>query len=209
MRKNSGFTPLETTEQPLKIKRSLTGFTLVELLISSVVISVIALAAYFSLAAGIRIWQRVNQKAEYEDLAFFLDRFGSDLRNCLEFSNINFSGTKDRVSFASLLNSPRLKKRTVGEVSYIYKAQEGLLNRQERDYSHLYNQAEGFVKIALTDIKSLEFKFYVYDEMEKKYLWLEEFDRDDLPSAVRLELELEGGWEKVVRTFNIPLKQEF
>ena len=49
----------------------------------------------------------------------------------------------------------------------------------------------------------------MYDEMEKKYLWLEEFDRDDLPSAVRLELELEGGWEKVVRTFNIPLKQEF
>ena len=189
--------------------RKNSGFTLVELLISSVVISVIALAAYFGLAAGIRIWQRVNQKAEYEDLAFFLDRFGSDLRNCLEFSRLNFSGEKDRVSFAALLNSPRLNKRTVGELSYIYEAQKGVLNRQERDYSHLYNQDEGIVRTALTDIKSLEFKFYVYDKAEKKYLWLEEFDRAGLPLAVRMDLELEGGWEKVVQTFNIPLKQEF
>ena len=207
--KNRGFTPLETTEQPLEIKRSLTGFTLIELLISSVVISVIALAGYFSLAAGIRVWQRVNQKAEYEDLAFFFDRFGYDLRNCLEFSTISFSGSKDRISFAALLNSPRLNKRTVGEMGYIYKAQEGVLSRQERDYSHLYNQDEGVIRPSLANIKSLEFKFYIYDQAEKKYLWLEEFDRDGLPLAVRIELELEGGGEKVARTFNVPFKRDF
>ncbi len=190
------------------LKRN-SGFTLIELLISSVVISVIALAGYFSLAAGIRVWQRVNQKAEYEDLAFFFDRFGYDLRNCLEFSTIDFSGSKDRIYFAALLNSPRLKKRTVGEVSYLYQPREGFLSRQERDYSHLYNEEEGLARIALARIKSLEFKFYIYDQAEKKYLWLEEFDRDGLPLAVRIELELEGGGEKVARTFSVPFKREF
>ena len=188
------------------LKRN-SGFTLIELLISSVVISVIALAGYFSLAAWIRVWQRVNQKAEYEDLAFFFDRFGYDLRNCLEFSTIDFSGSKDRISFAALLNSSRLKKRTVGEVSYLYQPQAGSLSRQERDYSHLYNDEEGWARIALARIKSLEFKFYIYDQAEKKYLWLEEFDRDGLPLAVRIELELEGGWEKVARAFNIQFKR--
>ncbi len=190
------------------LKRN-SGFTLIELLITSVVISVIALAAYSGLSAGIRIWQRINQKSEYEDLAFFLDRFGGDLRSCFKFSGIDFSGAKDRVSFACLLNSPRLRKTTVGELNYIYEAGEGKLLRREMDYSHIYSQDEGLIKEALTGVKSLEFRFYVYDEDQKKYFWLEEFDRDDLPLAVRVELELNGGWEKVVRTFNIPLKQAF
>lgn len=176
------------------------------MLITSAVISVIALAAYSGLSAGIRVWQRINQKSEYEDLAFFLDRLGSDLRNCFKFSGIDFLGEKDQVSFASLVHSPRLRKTTVGELNYTYEAQEGVIYRREMDYSHIYSQDEGLIKEALTGVKSLEFRFYVYDEEQKKYFWLEEFDRDELPLAVRVELELSGGWEKVVRTFNIPLK---
>lgn len=43
MRKGRGFTPLETMVQPKRRKRSLTGFTLIEILISAAILSLVIL----------------------------------------------------------------------------------------------------------------------------------------------------------------------
>ena len=185
------------------------GFTLIELLIVIVIISIIASAIYATLSNGIRIWQRINQKTSGEDLAFFLDRFASDIRNCRKFTGINLTGELQEVAFASLVNSSRLGFRSIGEIRYVYNSEEGQLNRQALDFSHIANSQEGVHSCVLKNIRAFSFKYYLYDDKEKNYFWAEDFNQEGVPLALQLELEFTDDAKKIIRTYDLPIAQRF
>lgn len=209
-RKNNiykGFTPLETIGQQRRRKVSLTGFTLIEILIVTLILSIISLAIFSTFSNGIKIWKRINTEISDEDLVIFYDRFGSDLRNSFKFTGIEFLGEEDGLEFSTLVNSPGLNAKTVGRVSYEYNPDAQILVRKQTDYPGVYSKAEALPKQSLKNIKSARFLYYSYDQESKEYVWLEEWlKKDELPLAVRLELEFGGGDKnnKFIRTFNIP-----
>ncbi len=183
------------------------AFTLVELLIVTAMLSIISLAIYSTFNNGIKIWQRINRSLPEEGLGIFLDKFSLDLKNTYKFTGLEFSGDRNRLEFMTLVNSPGLQKRTVGQVIYSYDSQNKILNREQRDYSQIYNDREGLANKVLTDIKSLKFRYYFYDGQRKKYLWLDEWSQETLPLAVRIEFEVgkEIGTNKVTKTVSIPV----
>jgi hypothetical protein len=65
---------------------------------------VVAFAIYASFNNGIKIWERVNKEIPGEDLNIFFDKFSVDLKNSFKFSGIKFSGKKNEVAFASIVN---------------------------------------------------------------------------------------------------------
>jgi hypothetical protein len=172
-----------------------------------VIISVVALAVYATLNNGLKIWQRINQVLPEEDLDIFFDRFALDLRNTFKFTGIAFLGKEDRLQFATLVNSPRLQATTVGELIYSYDDEAKALNREQRDFSQIYTENNGVIQQLISNIKSFKFLYYVYDVGKKEYLWQEESSKEDLPLAVRMELELLHGnkTKKITRTVGIPV----
>lgn len=189
------------------MKRRNKGFTLIEMLIVMTMLSVISLAIYATFNNGMRIWQKVNQPLAEEDLDIFLDKFAADLRNAFKFTGIKFLGAKDRLEFSTLVNSPGLQKRTVGEVIYFYNAQTAILSREQKDFAQLFAEEEGTINQALRNLRGLKFQYYIYDKDKKEYLWLEEWLKEDLPLAVRIELEFNDGAQtsKFTKTVSIPV----
>ncbi len=183
------------------------GFTLIEMLIVTAILAVISLAIYATFNNGIKIWQRVNKPIPGEGANIFFDKFARDLRNTFKFTGLNFTGGQYRLEFVTLVNSPRLNNRTVGRVIYFYEPETKTLNRQQQDFSQIYNAEETAAQALLNNVKSLKFQYYLYNKEKKEYLWLDEWLRQDLPLAVRIELETNYGGhsDKFTKTVNIPV----
>jgi prepilin-type N-terminal cleavage/methylation domain-containing protein len=189
------------------MKKNSFGLTFIELLVVTVILSIVSLAIYATFNNGIKIWQRVNKNIAEEDLNIFFDKFARDLRNAVQFSGINFSGRSESFEFATIINSRRLQKITVGEVIYSYEPSKQILKREERDFSGVFSGEEGTIRQALTEVTSLKFKYYNYDKNKKEYLWEDEWLTGALPLAVRIELEFKDGVQtsKFTKTVSIPV----
>ncbi len=183
------------------------SFTLIELLLVVVLLSVVSLAMYAVLNNGIKIWQRVNKGLPQEDVFIFFDKFSRDLRNSFKFSTIKFSGRETSLEFATVINSPRLQKTTVGRVLYSYDRQMQVFSRQQDDYSQVCEGGEGSLVQSLNNIKSVKFHYCIFDKDAKEYLWYEEWTKENIPLAVKIELETEDGSQirKFTYTVGIPV----
>ncbi|MCX5708989.1 MAG: prepilin-type N-terminal cleavage/methylation domain-containing protein [Candidatus Omnitrophica bacterium] len=183
-----------------------TGFTLVEILIVTMILAVISLAIFSTFSNGMKIYNRVNSEVTSEDLVIFCDRFGHDLRNSFNFSLINFTGKAEELEFAGLVNSPRMEKRSVSRIKYIFEPSTEKIKRFTGDYSAIYFSEEDSFRQALDKVKSCVFSYYYFDNKTQEFAWDQEWRKDGLPSAVRMELEFKDNpEEKFVRTFNIPV----
>lgn len=183
------------------------SFTLIELVIVTAMLSVISLALYSTFSNGIKIWQKVNQNIPTEDVDIFFEKFTSDLRNSLKMTGISFVGEEDKVEFATLVNSQKLQKTTVGEIKYRFNYGKGEIVRQKMDYSDIYNGEGGLGETLLQNVKSVKFQYYIYDTEKQRYLWQDEWVKQGLPLAVRVEVELknDGQTSKFIKTVNIPV----
>lgn len=201
------------------------GFTLIEMLIVTAILSVVALAIYATLNNGIKIWQKVNRQLPEEDLNIFFDKFTLDIRNTFKFTGINFSGTIEKVEFPTLVNpvrdygesgkrydvsngvnSPGLQKRTIGKVIYFYDDESKIISREQKDFSQVYSDEKGAIRESLRNVRALKFQYYLYDEQKKECLWQDEWSKEGLPLAVKMELEFDDGAEikKFTKTVAIP-----
>jgi len=184
------------------------GFTLIEMLMVTGILSVVALAMYATLSNGIKIYQKVNRELPEEDLNIFFAKFTLDIKNTFKFTGINFSGAIEKVEFPTLVNSLRFAKRTVGKLIYAYEPATGILNRYQVDFSGAYSgESNARPRQSLRNVRALKFQYYIYDEQNKVYLWQDEYGRNEgLPLAVRVELEFDDGREikRFTKTVSLP-----
>jgi prepilin-type N-terminal cleavage/methylation domain-containing protein len=183
------------------------AFTLVELLIVISMMSVVSLAIYSALNNGLKIWQRVNRQVPQEDANIFLNKVSSDLRNAVKLKKINFSGNEERLEFPSLVYSSRWQNKSVGKIYYAYDSKSGIITQEQRDYSMLFSDEPGVKRQLLSGLSALKFQFYYYDKDNKEYLWLDEWSKEGLPLAVKVEIEIsgQGKTNTFVKTVDIPV----
>ena len=188
------------------IKNSHTGFTLTEMLVVAVTVSIVSLAIYAVFNSGLKIWQRVNRDIPEAEVGIFFDRLSLDLKNALRFKGINFQGQREALGFATIVNSRGMEKSTVGEVSYAYNSGEKNVGRIQRDFSQVFSKEDLLYVQVLGGVESMSFRYYYYDKDTKEYLWKDEWQAEDLPLAVRAEIEFHNGKEKntFTETVSIP-----
>ncbi len=196
----------------LILRRNKYSFTFIEMLIVLVIFSIIGLVVFTSLSNGINIWQRLNIMSKQEDVNIFFERFISELRNTFEFNAIRFLGEKDKISFACLVPIRSIDKGqglSVGQVVYRYDKRTRSLIREDKNYSQIYSGGDGYETTLLDDVLSLKLSYYFFDDLAREYFWQEEWQAEDFPLAVRIELEFGNKRvkERAIRTVSLPVSQ--
>lgn len=200
----------------LKFSGVLRGFTFVEMLLATVMVSLIAVALYVMLANGIKVWEVVNQESSQIDINIFVERISEELKNSFDFKNIVFYGEKNILSFPAKLNVPERENgfmQGVGKVQYSYDSRTKTLSRQQFDYQQLCAGEKAEPQMLVKKLDSFLFKYYFYDEEKKDFFWTNIWPPPELksntilfPLAVRIEMSFkENNTVKTYqRTISIP-----
>ncbi len=186
------------------------GMTFVELLIVTALLAVIALTLYSVFASGVKIWEIVNTSISEEEVNIFFSKLSQDLKNSFRFKGTDFLGKEESVAFSSIVKSQRMGIATVGQVIYAYKPSGEEIVREERDFSHIYDEDEGEITDKMSGVESAAFQYRYYSSEIEEYVWVDEWEKEALPLTVRIELELNDGREtrKFTRTIDIPCSGE-
>jgi len=187
---------------------SVTGFSLVELLIVSSLVAIIGLALYSAFNNGILIWQKVNQGLAAEDAGIFFDKITHDLKNSFNFASIKATGTDISITFPTLIKFKDKEgaKDGIGQVSYFFDKKNELLCRRQSNYSEIY-QGRGYNdQDSVKNVTRLKFQYYYYDSKLNEFSWRETWEddgffkeeekeetRQPMPLAVKIELEVKDG----------------
>jgi len=195
------------------------GFTLVELLITTTILGMIAMAIMSGFAGGLRVYERVRSRDTgfRPDALLSLEKLETDLRNTVYFSGIDFIGEKEKISFAGLTAEGKL-----GKILYYVKGVRDTLVREEQDYARAVSKIsrkKGKIK-ELVPVRDIDFSYYYYDREAEEYRWQdfweeeeeeeeeeEDSEKGTVPLGVRIKLTFEGekGDTDLTRTVLIPI----
>lgn len=78
------------------------GFTLIELMIVSVLIVLVGMIVYNAFRQGFALWTRVQYTSRQEIAIRFLDRITRELKNSFQFNPVGFGGEADTIFFPSI-----------------------------------------------------------------------------------------------------------
>lgn len=113
--------------------RSQRGFTLIEVLIASVILSVIMAGLYTSFQTGLAAFRRSEDYLSLgRDRDVFYLQLDEELRNAVPVSLYPFRGASDRLSFPARLSRLTPKGREDGLYLIEYRFRDGQLTRTEK-----------------------------------------------------------------------------
>jgi hypothetical protein len=187
----------------------LSGFTLVEIIISSSIFFIVVLAVHSIFTSGLSIWKKGSEVKFFErSIAPGLEKFSRDLRHTFKFSNtqfdgIRFTGTKETAIFAGLIEDDN-----IGRISYFVN-EEGAFCRKQETFSETFETGEeAEYKRLIPDVTDLNFS-YCYTDDAGYFKWKNDWaddNSDDIPLAVRIELTVaKRQEEKFEKTIFMPL----
>jgi len=213
-----------------KIKWS--GFTLIELMIASVLIALAGLAAYHAYSQGILVWKKGQENSNQDKAMLTLERISRDLKNTFSFSPIEFSGEETKISFPYLTlkydwAQPEENNETedisapaessvplplLTKVTYEYNQSEEKLSRLSEIYAYpnldeLKTNPDDTKKESsrtlLEDIEILKFSYAITKTPELSFS--SNAINSGIPYAVKIELKLKSMKNALSRTILIPI----
>lgn len=189
------------------------GMTLIEILIVVSLISVTSLALYHALANGLRVWDYSDKLVVEEDIALFVEKLSSDLRNTLYFSKIPFEGDRQSYSFPTIikLREPKdnfskraLVSEQIGRVFYSYDVSKKAILRRQASYGQALNNEYDAPQTLVGRVESLAFEYIYLTEKEEV---ISESVLQTVPSALVVEVTFFDQKQKKTfkRTIDVPL----
>lgn len=212
---NRGFTPLDflntirhgetgrfdlsvtTSCPPQPTRKNLTGFTLVELLVTSALLALMAGAVVATLAGALKVWQRAEDRGtndQWVQVAFHQVR--QDLQNVRRFKPIPFEGDYESFSFPTVITrstAPETEVEALGERGYFFDWNRRNLCRSEHPYQGLRRvRLTDSCSPVLTGLDRLRFSYYGFDPHTNTYDWSATWSSPEPPVAVKMEIRRPG-----------------
>ncbi len=202
-----GFTPLEISDGVTRKRISLTGFTLIEMLIAVAIFSVVALALYAAFSSGVSVWRRSEEgMGVYHDVRILLDDMAKELKCAVFFDEsvnddddriLPFKGGASEISFPTLLPVSAEDGSVMPEIVKVFYR----FNKEESSIERCaVTAAEGYnVDIAVKEVlRKGVFAFnlsYPYDtgDDDDPYEWKDEWDDEEfrVPRGVMITLAVQ------------------
>ena len=180
------------------------GFTLMELLLAIALFSIIAVALYSSLAAGIRVHEKgATVGGEYADLQILFNCIAQDLRSALSINEEYLKEESQKLHFFSSQPSEgggsEIYKITYtwereGKYSKLFRLKETYIDSQQ----DTHNEGEEILD------KMLKLNFsYGYTKKnimgEETFSWNDAWKEEALPKMVRFRVEIpKGSFQRII-----------
>lgn len=168
------------------------AFTLIELLIVVAIFSIVSIAVYATFSSGLRVWRRAQDVniTERKDL-LRIEKLSREIRQALNFKDIDFDGSKDKICFAEIVDSE------ITRITYFFDADKKMLFRSVDKLADILAAKEENETLEskplpyLANIDKLSFSYLYFDLQKNSYLWKEEWveeEQRNLPLAIKLEM---------------------
>ncbi len=191
------------------------GFSLVEVLITVVIISFIGGVLYSTLSQGLKLWSRANQSTPELDVEIFFEKMGNDMRNAFVFNNKPFQGDSDSVEFGSLQKRiGRAQNQSFFQgapafLKYYYDARTKAVLRDVEEYQQLLKPDKDKVVVnsMLNNVVDYNMVYYASGRDGEIPGWRGRWLENCFPSAVKVSVQVEGDKRvSISRIIDIPTK---
>ena len=169
------------------------GFTLVEVLVASSLIALVAGTVVATLSSGVTVWQRLQDSGIQDrmtELAFHELR--RDLRNVRRFAPIPFNGSYDHFSFPALVDVGEPEDgaaQEIGRLGYYLDARYHRLCRSQQPYRAVRRKRlKGTCVSVLSDIDHMRVMYYSVNPGTGETAWSPAWSATEPPLAVKIEI---------------------
>jgi prepilin-type N-terminal cleavage/methylation domain-containing protein len=176
------------------------GFTLLEVLVSTAIFSVVALAIYSAFAGGVGAWRRAQEfSATYQTARLVLEDMARELKNAVTISGTDFVGESRSLSFLTVLQHPdgagRPADPRITRVTYDVQRDRAsatyALSRLEA--SEVEGSPPGEAELVVNPIASLELQYTSKDENGQIVPWRDAWRVSEaVPLGVKVTLVVGG-----------------
>lgn len=210
IKKQSGFTPLLSQNSGFAVKshslsKGVTGFTLVELLLSSALAALVLVSIYAFYRTGMFSYRKTELtfKALHTSRLLF-NRMEQDIKNSFIYADNDsrFTGSNNTMQFLSLSDWYLAGKKYTGICRIRYVVSEGSLTRNTaKGLSAVDTQTNAAEEVIAYKIKHMSFRFAgPTDDPVNPIEWVTVWPKDSahintLPLAVNISLSLQADTE--------------
>jgi len=192
----------------IKTARSLTGFTFIELVIVSSVLSIVMIAIYSSFLSGLRLWQRSKDLSITErKIILGLEKFSAQVRQSVDFEPPTFvelppqvkgfNGNKYRFSFSGFerydekIGEERIKWQELSRITFEFDPAAKTLYRKSESYKDIFKSKEIEPVVFISGIDEASFTYYAFEEGKLKPKGDDEEwkDEDGVPAAIEINIK--------------------
>lgn len=188
------------------------GFTLVELLVVSGLLGIVAVAIFAAISSGLNVYSRIKlYEQKKADILFAIEKLEADLKNTFIISGFRLSGSSEVISFPGLVkavDSAGNSYLSLGKIYYYRNKESGNLLRAEQAYAQALSGSVSSLKEApLVYIEAINFSYCIYNSETKTYSWNDVWDLDNLPKSVKIKVYFnnKGINEEFTRTVVLPM----
>lgn len=190
------------------MKRS--AFTLIELVVATVILTVMVVSISGAFNIGIKAWRRGSEGQDFQKVRIALLKLQKELKSSFFFSKAPFRGASSEIIFP--LSVPEGDTERIYIITYTMDENKdtGLktLVREKRPFTENPQDEKEPVKEPVFSVRSIEFK-YAYElrdgsnRFEWQDSWLAESQKN-IPSAVKISFQLDNSDEIYNKTIFIP-----
>ena len=169
------------------------AFTLVELLVTTALVSLVGAAVVAAMSGCLRVWGKINSHGDttsWTEVAF--EGIRRDLHNVKKFTPVAFDGEYDTMTFASLVSMPLSKGEEIpeiGRVGYYFDNQHKRLCRTQVPYRLLRRaRLKDRCDAVMTDVKRVRFSYFTPKTETSEGGWGSSWEDPEPPIAVKVEV---------------------
>jgi len=177
--------------------KSLTAFTLTELLIATAIFSIVILSMYSAMHAGILSYRKIDSAScVYQIARVIFNRMESDLKNSFVYAkdDAHFKGAKETLEFFTSIDSYDQEgnvSTNVCRVKYALTPDGKLMRTCFKGLQALEENLNLEGDELSADIKEIILQYaYKTNDADDPFVWKDNTDehKDSLPLAVKIEL---------------------
>ncbi|MFT5207264.1 MAG: prepilin-type N-terminal cleavage/methylation domain-containing protein [Candidatus Omnitrophota bacterium] len=171
------------------------GFSLIELLLVTALLSIICLTSSFTIVQGVKLYQRLSKTGQEKNMSIFLEGVYRDLRNMNVYSKVPFESKTNSITYAMAYNfvdGTGIPDARLAEVTLSYDADKEQVIRVEKRFATFETSVAISEKIIAQGVKSFNIK------LEK--------DLFEIPTFIQIEIEFLGqfGLRRLSKSVLIP-----